>query len=162
MHEHEFRSELWLPYRREVVFSFFSDALNLQTITPAFLNFVVLTPPPIIMQAGTQIDYKLRLRGFPIRWRSLISTWEPPHRFIDEQLHGPYRLWIHEHIFEEHEDGTLAKDYVRYAVPGGAFIERLFVRRDVEAIFAFRAKRLKELLGTRPAPHQQTNEKPSA
>lgn len=152
MREHEFRSELWLQCPREDVFSFFGDALNLQSITPAFLHFVVVTPLPIVMRKGTLIDYKLRLHGFPVRWQTLISAWEPPHRFVDEQLRGPYRRWIHEHTFEECDGGTMTRDYVRYAVPGGALIERLFVRRDLEAIFAFRAQRLQELLGSPPCP----------
>jgi ligand-binding SRPBCC domain-containing protein len=152
MHEVVFRSELWLPRPREEVFNFFGDALNLQAITPEFLNFVVLTPAPIVMRAGTLIDYKLRVRGIPLRWRTLISAWEPPFRFMDEQLRGPYRQWIHEHTFEECDGGTLARDVVRYSVFGGALVDRLFVRRDVEKIFAYREKRLKELLG--PVPNR--------
>ncbi len=163
MREHLFKSELWLPRPREEVFNFFGDALNLQAITPPFLNFEVLTPAPIEMRAGTLIDYKLRVRGIPLRWRTLISAWEPPHRFMDEQLRGPYRQWIHEHTFEERDGGTLARDVVRYSVFGGALVDWLFVRRDVEKIFAYREKRMKELL--RPAPsssaHQKQN-RPSA
>ena len=147
MHKVVFRSELWLPRPRAEVFDFFGDARNLQAITPEFLNFEVLTPAPIVMRAGTLIDYKLRVRGIPLRWRTLISAWEPPHRFMDEQLRGPYRQWIHEHTFEERDGGTLARDIVRYSVFGGALVDRLFVRRDVEKIFAHREKRLKELLG---------------
>ena len=149
MHEVVFRSELWLPRQRAEVFAFFGEARNLQAITPEFLNFEVLTPAPIVMRAGTLIDYKLRVRGIPLRWRTLISSWEPPHRFMDEQLRGPYRQWIHEHTFEERDGGTLARDVVRYSVFGGALVDRLFVRRDVEKIFAYREKRLKELLGPR-------------
>lgn len=163
MREHIFQSALWLPRRREEVFNFFGDAFNLQAITPRFLNFTVLTPAPIEMRAGTLIDYKLRVRGIPLRWRTLIREWEPPFRFVDEQLRGPYRLWIHEHTFEEREGGTLAKDLVRYAVPGGALIERLFVRRDVEAIFAYRTKRLLELLAPASViPAYQKYKRPSA
>ncbi len=147
MHEVVFHSELWLPRPRSEVFAFFGDALNLQAITPDFLNFQVLTPRPIEMRAGTLIDYKLRVRGIPLRWRTLIRAWEPPFRFVDEQLRGPYRQWIHEHTFEERDGGTLARDVVRYSVFGGALIDRLFVRRDVEKIFAYRSKRLLELLG---------------
>lgn len=147
MHEVVFRSELWLPRPRAEVFAFFGEARNLQAITPEFLNFEVLTPAPIVMRAGTLIDYKLRVRGIPLRWRTLISAWEPPHRFMDEQLRGPYRQWVHEHTFEERDGGTLARDLVRYSVFGGALVDRLFVRRDVEKIFAHREKRLKELLG---------------
>lgn len=150
MREHLFQSEVWLPRPREEVFRFFGDVRNLQAITPPFLNFVVLTPAPIAMRAGALIDYKLRVRGIPLRWRTLIREWEPPFRFVDEQLRGPYRQWIHEHTFEERDGGTLTRDVVRYSVFGGALIDWLFVRRDVQKIFAYREKRLKELLG--PAP----------
>jgi ligand-binding SRPBCC domain-containing protein len=152
MREFEFRAELWLPHPREEVFAFFGDALNLQAITPEFLHFVVLTPPPIVMRPGTLIDYKLRVHGLPMRWRTLISAWEPPFRFVDEQLRGPYRQWIHEHTFEERDGGTLARDFVRYAVPGGALVDRFLVRPDVKKIFTYRAAKMRELLATRPAP----------
>lgn len=147
MTEHIFETEIWLPRPRKEVFAFFADAFNLQKITPPFLNFVVLTPKPIRMRAGTLIDYKLRLRGIPINWRTLITVWEPPVRFVDEQLRGPYRQWLHEHTFEERDGGTLMHDKVRYSVPGGALVERLFVRRDVQRIFDYRAERMEELLG---------------
>ena len=99
------------------------------------------------MRAGTLIDYRLRLHGFPIRWRTEITLWEPPVRFADTQLRGPYRLWEHTHTFVEKDGGTLCRDEVRYAVPGGALIERLFVRRDVEKIFAFRQETMRRRLG---------------
>jgi len=137
--------ELWLPRPRHEVFPFFADAQNLESLAPPWLNFEVLTPAPIKMRPGTLIDYKLRMRGIPLRWQSEISTWEPPFRFIDEQRRGPYRRWIHEHSFEERDGGTLCRDRVRYAVFGGWLVERLFVRRDVERIFAFRRERLLEI-----------------
>lgn len=140
----EFTCDQWLPRPVAEVFSFFADARNLQAITPPWLNFEVLTPGEIAMKPGTLIDYKLRVHGLPLRWRTLIREWEPPHRFVDEQLRGPYRQWIHEHTFTEQEGGTLARDKVLYAVPGGALINALFVRRDVERIFAFRRTRLAE------------------
>jgi ligand-binding SRPBCC domain-containing protein len=145
--EQLFRAELWLPHPRDVVFPFFADARNLEAITPPFLKFTVLTPPPIEMRVGALIDYKLRLRGFPIRWRTRITAWEPPLRFVDEQIRGPYSQWIHEHSFEERDGGTLMRDVVRYIAPGGAIVHFLFVRRDVESIFAFRRRRIAELLG---------------
>ena len=111
-----FLSELWLPRPREEVFAFFSDARNLDAITPPWVCFRMLTPAPVEMKAGALIDYKLRVHGIPIRWRSKITEWEPPVRFVDEQLRGPYRLWIHEHEFESRDGGTLVRDYVRYAV----------------------------------------------
>ena len=97
------------------------------------------------MKPGTLIDYELRVHGVPMRWQSEIAVWEPPWGFVDEQRRGPYRLWIHEHRFVEKDGGTLAVDEVRYAVPGGALINALFVARDVEKIFEFRTKKLKEL-----------------
>jgi ligand-binding SRPBCC domain-containing protein len=143
-----FQAEVWLPKKPEEVFMFFSEAQNLQALTPDWLDFEVLTPRPIEMRPGALIDYRLRLHGFPIRWRTEITTWEPPHRFVDEQKRGPYRVWHHEHRFEPRDGGTLASDLVRYAAPGGKLIDWLFVRRDVERIFAFRRKKLLELFGT--------------
>lgn len=142
------RTELWLPRRREEVFPFFAEAANLEAITPPWLHFRVLTPRPIEMRAGTLIDYRLRVHGIPLRWRSEISVWDPPHRFVDEQRRGPYALWHHEHLFEEKDGGTLCTDVVRYAAPGGPFrrwIERLWVGPDVQRIFRYREARLKEL-----------------
>ena len=138
-------AQQWLPRRREELFPFFADAGNLETITPPTLSFSVLNPPPIVMQAGLLIDYKLRLRGLPLRWQSEITVWDPPNRFVDEQRKGPYRIWHHEHVFTEQNGGTLATDNVRYAVFGGAIIERLFVRRDLTKIFTYRQRKLAEL-----------------
>jgi ligand-binding SRPBCC domain-containing protein len=144
---HTFRTELWLPRGRDAVFPFFADARNLQAITPPWVHFTVLTPDPIVMRPGALIDYRLRVHGFPLRWRTEITVWEPPARFVDVQRHGPYRLWEHEHGFEEHAGGTRCRDLVRYSVLGGRWVDRLFVRRDVERIFAFRQARLLALLG---------------
>lgn len=145
MHIFTLEAEQWLPAPRHRVFAFFADAANLESITPPWLNFGILTPLPIAMHAGTLIDYRLRMRGLPMRWRTLISAWEPPVRFVDEQLRGPYRQWIHTHTFEEQAGGTLCRDRVEYAVPGGALINRLFVRREVEAIFAYRRRALQRI-----------------
>ncbi|MGD0349127.1 MAG: SRPBCC family protein [Verrucomicrobiota bacterium] len=112
-------TELWLPRQRDELFQFFADAFNLETLTPPWPKFEVLTPRPIEMCVGLQIDYRLRLRGLPLRWRSEIAAWEPPGRFVDEQRRGPYRTWIHEHTFEERDGGTLARDVVQYDVIGG-------------------------------------------
>jgi ligand-binding SRPBCC domain-containing protein len=119
------------------VFPFFADAFNLEFITPPWLKFEVLTPRPIQMRAGLRIDYRLRLRGFPLRWQSEITAWEPPCRFVDEQRCGPYRAWVHEHTFEDRDSGTLTRDLVRYDVIGGRLINALFVRRDLEKVFHF-------------------------
>ena len=144
MRIHEFQSELWLPVSPEELFRFFSDAANLDAITPPWLHFQTLTPPPIELKPGALIDYRLRVHGLPLRWRTRITVWEPPHRFVDEQIRGPYRQWIHEHLFEPRDGGTLARDHVRYAVPFDFIAHRLFVRPDVEKIFAFRSETLKK------------------
>jgi ligand-binding SRPBCC domain-containing protein len=139
-----FESSLWLPRKREEVFPFFADAANLEAITPPSLTGHILTPRPIEMRAGTTIDYQLRIKGFPARWRTLISAWEPPFRFVDEQLRGPYRRWHHTHTFEEHDGGTLCKDRVEYDMLGGWLVNKFLVRGDIETIFGWRRKRLME------------------
>ena len=149
MSEYVFSTELWLPRPRDEVFQFFAEARNLETITPPWLKFEVLTPAPIAMRTGALIDYRIRVHGFPIRWRTEITEWQPPHRFVDVQLRGPYTLWHHTHTFEERDAGTLCLDHVRYRPRGGALIDWLFVRRDVERIFQYRQQRMQELLGTK-------------
>ena len=147
MTTHVFKTELWLPVPREKVFPFFADARNLETITPPWLNFNVLTPGHIEMRAGAIIDYQLRIHGLPVCWRTEITSWNPPFSFCDEQRRGPYRRWSHTHTFVEKSGGTLCRDEVIYAVPGGAMVNWLFVRRDVEKIFAYRAETLKKHFG---------------
>lgn len=144
---HEIQSGLWLPLPPEELFRFFADAGNLDAITPPWLHFAIVTPRPIEMRPGTSIDYRLRVHGLPLRWRTLIREWQPPHRFVDEQLRGPYRQWIHEHTFEARDGGTLARDVVRYAVPFDLIVHPLFVRRDIGRIFAFRQAALRERFG---------------
>lgn len=128
------------------VFEFFSDAGNLEALTPPWVSFAILTPRPVAMAEGTIIDYRIRLHGIPLPWRSEITAWEPPHRFVDIERRGPYRTWIHEHRFAERDGGTDVIDDVRFSVWGGALIERLFVRRDLRRIFDYRHQRLHELL----------------
>lgn len=144
----QFLSELWVPWPREEVFAFFSDARNLDAITPPWVRFRMETAAPAEMKAGALIDYKLRVRGFPIRWRTKITEWEPPVRFVDEQLRGPYRLWIHEHEFEPRDGGTLVRDRVRYAVALDFLVHNLFLRRDVARIFAYRTESLRRRFGS--------------
>ncbi len=141
---------LWLPQPADRVFSFFADAANLETLTPPWLRFRILTPLPIAMAAGARLDYRLRYRGFPLRWRTEILTWEPPHRFVDSQIKGPYRRWVHEHTFAERDGGTLATDNVEYALLGGALTNALLIGRDVERIFAYRRQRLLDVFGEAP------------
>lgn len=123
------------------VFAFFAHARNLERITPPWLRFSVLSEDPIDMAAGTVIDYRLRLRGVPLRWTSRIELWQPGRAFVDRQVHGPYRLWEHRHEFTEVEGATVVGDRVRYALPLGPLgtaAHMAFVRRDLERIFDFR------------------------
>lgn len=148
----EFQTKLWLPLEPEAVFRFFSDAANLESITPPWLNFKIATPLPIVMAAGTLIDYRLRVRGIPLRWRTRINVWEPPYRFEDEQLKGPYQHWIHEHTFTPHDGGTLAQDRVRYATPLDWLVHDQLVRPDIERIFQFRSEVLAKQLSHSAPP----------
>ena len=152
MKEFTLHAEIWLPRPRAEVFAFFADAHNLQALTPPWVKFEVLTPAPIPMRAGALIDYRIRVHGLPIRWRTEITEWLPPHRFVDVQLRGPYTLWHHTHTFEEREGGTFCVDDVRYRPRGGVLANRLFVRRDVERIFAFRREQLLKLFSAEIAP----------
>ena len=142
-----FPSELWLPRPLSEVFPFFAAAESLEVLTPPFLNFHILTPKPIVMAIGTRIQYQLKLHGIPVRWESEITGWNPPHFFSDDQLRGPYRRWHHEHTFEEKDGGTLVRDKVEYAVPGGALINRFFVAPDLRRIFEYRTATLRKLFG---------------
>lgn len=148
---HVMRFEQRLEAPPEAVFPFFADARNLEAITPPLLRFRLLTPEPVAMGVGTFLQYALRIHGVPVSWDTLIQEWEPPHRFIDVQVRGPYRLWHHTHSLEPVDDGsaTVMRDTVRYAVGFGFFGEvarRAVVVRDVRAIFAFRAERVPALL----------------
>jgi ligand-binding SRPBCC domain-containing protein len=132
------------------VFAFFAEAGNLQRITPPWVDFRIVTPLPIEMRPGTLIDYRLRIRGLPVGWRSEITAWDPPHRFVDEQRRGPYRRWVHTHRFRAVDGGTLVEDEVEFRAPGGWPVERLLVRRDVAAIFRHRQQAILEAFGVSP------------
>lgn len=140
-----------LPIDR--AFAFYGDAHNLERITPPWLGFEVTTPAPIEMGVGTLIEYRLRLHRVPVRWRTRIEVWEPPRRFVDAQIKGPYSLWEHTHTFEE--DGpkaTIIRDRVRYAIPFGPLGEladRLLVKRDLRTIFDYRREAVARELGHR-------------
>ncbi len=150
---HGFRLTATLSLRQsaEEVFGFFADPRNLDTITPRWLRFRMVTPRPVVMRAGLLLDYQLHWRGLPIRWQSEIKVWEPPWRFVDVQRKGPYRSWVHEHRFEQTDGGTEVTDRVDYAVPGGWITNQLLVGRDLRSVFEYRRNRLKEIFTAEPA-----------
>ena len=137
-----------VPRPRDEVFAFFAEAKNLERLTPAFLNFRILSPLPIELRSGALIDYQIRLGGFPMHWLTRIESFEAPVRFIDVQLSGPYRYWHHVHEFQDTPGGTRVIDRVTYALPFGflgGLAHRLLVRRALERIFKYRQQRLTEL-----------------
>jgi ligand-binding SRPBCC domain-containing protein len=127
------------------VFAFFAEPANLARVTPPWLHFEIRSKQPVRMAAGARIDYRIRLHGIPLPWQSEITAFDPPHRFVDEQRSGPYRRWIHEHRFTAMDGTTRVDDHVRFAVPGGTLVYRLFVARDLERIFAYRRSALAQL-----------------
>lgn len=142
---HTLRRQQWIPRPLGEVFAFFSDARNLAEITPPELGFRILTPGPIRIAAGARLRYRLSWHGIPVGWTTEIRRWEPPFRFVDVQLRGPYRLWYHSHLFEDHQGGTRMTDVVRYRLPFGIFgrlVHAVSVRRDVERIFDYRSRRI--------------------
>jgi ligand-binding SRPBCC domain-containing protein len=139
-----------IPRPLREVFPFFSDARNLEAITPQFLQFKILTSGPIALQTGTLIDYRIRLLGLPMFWQTRIETFELPHRFSDLQVRGPYRLWHHTHEFVETPKGTLMTDLVRYQMPLGPLgdlTHALWTQRTLQRIFDHRFAIVAKLLG---------------
>jgi ligand-binding SRPBCC domain-containing protein len=142
-----FECQQALARPRDEVFAFFADAANLDAITPGWVRFRTVTPAPIMMGEGTLIDHRLRIYGIPLRWRTRINEWAPRDRFVDQQIAGPYRLWIHEHTFAKCDGGTVVGDRVRYAVAFDFAVHRL-VRRDIARIFAHRSRMLRQKFGS--------------
>ena len=159
MREEVFIAVQDLPSPRSEVFRFFSDPANLEALTPPWLNFEVLTPKPLPQGEGALFDYRIKVRGLTLRWRTLIETFVPGEKFADRQISGPYALWHHTHRFVDLPDGgTRMTDQVRYRV-GWGFIGRivtaLWVRRDVQRIFEYRKQVLAERFRPAPAPRTE-------
>lgn len=143
------KTEIVRPYSINEVFEFFSKAENLEVLTPEFLNFQIKTPLPIEMKKGAIIDYRIYLYGIPINWRTNIISWEPPNMFIDKQIKGPYLLWEHTHSFSEEilngNKQTKMVDFVKYRVPGGWIVNKLFIERELRKIFKYRSSKMLEI-----------------
>jgi len=138
-----------LPVPRSEVFPFFADPANLEALTPPWLGFEVLTPRPLPQGEGALFDYRVRVRGLSLRWRTLIETFVPGEHFVDRQLKGPYALWHHTHAFEDLPGGgTRMTDTVRYRVGWGflgTLVTALWVRHDIQHIFDYRRQVLADL-----------------
>ena len=156
------RAQMTVDLPIDVVFDFFADAMELERITPPWLNFSVLTPQPIIMRQGLLLDYRLQIRRIPIFWTTEISEWDRPIRFVDQQLRGPYRRWYHENTFEELNGQTIVRDDVHYIPRGGRLIHQLFVKPDLEKIFRFRQDKLSEIFAEIIAKQSSGNHPPTS
>jgi ligand-binding SRPBCC domain-containing protein len=150
---HHLSARLDLPLPIDRVFAFFGDPSNLERITPPELHFRILTPTPIVMAPGTLIDYRLQLLGARFKWRTEITEWEPPHRFVDVQLQGPYREWVHTHRFVPTDGGTTIFDDVQYRLPLSPLGDLAYpiVRLQLARIFSYRTSAVLRLLNTATA-----------
>ena len=154
MKKYILRRKQVIPRSLEEVFVFFSHPENLTRITPADMGFSILTPLPIAMKSGALIDYTIRVLGVSLRWTTLITTYDPPRCFVDEQIRGPYSFWHHRHYFNATDAGTEVLDEVHYALPGGVLAplaHALFVRRALKRIFDHRAQIIAQEFSTRGA-----------
>ena len=147
------RTDVTLGRSLDDTFDFFSDAGNLEAITPPELRFSIKTPLPIEMKQGALIEYNLSLYGVPFSWLTEISVWEPGVRFIDQQIAGPFKVWHHEHCFESlAPDKTRIRDQVRYVLPFEPFarIVHPLVRTKLDRIFSYRTDKVREIMDGGP------------
>ncbi len=129
----------------EQVFDFHKDPYNLLKITPPEMNMIVKNEDPVIMACGTKIIYQIKILGMPLRWHSMITEYDPPHRFVDVQMSGPYKKWHHTHTFKAEGDATLVIDDVDYKLPLGylgAAVAGHLVIQQLAKIFSHREQKL--------------------
>jgi ligand-binding SRPBCC domain-containing protein len=149
MADHVLEARVWLARPRPEVFAFFADPANLLRVTPPRLGLRLLTPPSTLA-AGAVLDFRVRWLGLPLRWRAYVREYDPPYRFVDVQVRGPWARWEHRHLFLQEGGGTWVEDRVTYRLPLGP-LGRLahgaLVQRQLRALWAYRQARLGELLG---------------
>ena len=142
-----FYKEQFVPSDLDTVFEFFSRPENLEKITPSSMGFNIITPTPIDMKEGTIIDYTVKIKGVPMRWRTMITSYKKNEYFVDEQLKGPYSYWHHKHTFKEVEGGVLIIDEITYALPIQAFrliVHPVLIKPQLNQIFNFRFQTIKD------------------
>lgn len=157
MKTYRLHCELFAPVPIKAAFAVFENPHNLARITPPELGFRVLTPN-LKMRAGAEIDYTIRWLGLPMRWKTLITGYDPPHSFTDEQAKGPYTIWRHRHSFEAVDGGTRVIDDVEYVLPLGVLgqvAHAVMVERQLRGIFEFRQRALKTLIGGDPGQYRE-------
>jgi ligand-binding SRPBCC domain-containing protein len=138
-------------------FAVFESPYNLARITPPWLRFRITTPGRVAMRRGAEIEYKIRWLGFPVQWKTIITKYDPPRMFEDEEVRGPYATWLHLHTFEESPGGAIILDRVQYALPFGvlgSIAHAMIVRRQLRKIFEFRQHALIPLLGGDPSQYE--------
>jgi ligand-binding SRPBCC domain-containing protein len=147
--DYQLRCRLLAPLPLKETFQAFEDPCNLAKITPPGLGFQIMTNDRIEMGLGAEIEYTIRWLGLPLRWKTLITEYDPPRSFVDEQARGPYSLWRHRHTFEETPGGTIVSDRIDYRLPFGplgALAHAFMVGRQLRAIFSYRQRAMSDLL----------------
>jgi ligand-binding SRPBCC domain-containing protein len=165
MADHVLERRVFIPRARPDVFGFFADPRNLALVNPPGMRLAWLAPPPDVLAAGSVLDFSVRLLGVPVRWRVMIREFDPPYRFVDVQLWGPFSRWEHRHRFAEGAApdgtggaGTWVEDRLTYRLPLGALgslAHAVAAGRSIAAMFDYRARRLVELLGGGAGPRPE-------
>ncbi len=134
----------------EKAWDFFSSPANLKVITPDFMGFDIISKlHSEKMYAGQIIRYKVKpVAGIPMQWTTEITQVNAPYFFIDEQRQGPYKMWHHQHHFEEKDGGVLMTDIIHYWPPFGFLgniANSILIKKQLKGIFDYRKKKVEEL-----------------